>query len=302
MLRPPPRPTPPKPPRRLPKGKHMTIAAGFVHREGVLLCADTELTGATRKLQASKIFHFDCALGRFAFVFAGHVPNSLGTLQKIRHRLMSARKNAIGVIEAVLGHEYRRLVIEQPVCDQGDLGFSFIFAFKPPKGRAQLWATEREVAWQESDSITAGIGGPFADQLIDTARIGLVSRGDYLTLGAYILGSVKKRIVNCGGASLFIDIGHNGALTELYGDSYLQALEEWFGVYHMLTWGLFSRLADADLSDDDFAANLQLFGQKVYDQRVKWSDLKTRHVQYREASQIIHRSQARPVRRSPKHG
>jgi hypothetical protein len=68
----------------------MTIACGVVHREGVLLCAHTELTAGVGKLHTSKIFHFDCALGRFAFVFAGHVHNAVATLQKIEAAVAKA--------------------------------------------------------------------------------------------------------------------------------------------------------------------------------------------------------------------
>lgn len=80
------RPTAFKPqPGRLSKRRPMTIALGFVHRGGVVLCADTELTAGERKLHGSKIFHFDCAVGRFAFVFAGHVPNLSVRFRRSEH-------------------------------------------------------------------------------------------------------------------------------------------------------------------------------------------------------------------------
>jgi hypothetical protein len=114
-------------------------------------------------------------------------------------------------------------------------------------------------------------------------------------LAAYVLGSVKKRITNCGGASLFIDVGNDGSLTELYGDDYLKAIEEWFGVYQMLTWSLFVHLADAQLSDEHFALNLQGFAEKMVEQRGKWVKLKARHIEISEAYQIISRSKAQSV-------
>lgn len=113
----------------------MTIAAGFAHREGVLLCADTELTTGHRKLHASKIFHFDCALGRFAFVFAGHVHNAVATLQKIEAALTKARRNALGVMEHVLDREYKRLVLSRPAPFQDDFDFALIFAFRPQRDK-----------------------------------------------------------------------------------------------------------------------------------------------------------------------
>lgn len=279
----------------------MTIAAGFVHREGVLLCADTELTAGDRKLHASKIFHFDCALGRFAFVFAGHVHNAVATLQKIEAALMKARQNPLGVIEHVLDREYNRLVLSQPLQFHDAFDFALIFAYKPPKGRVQMYFTDAIAIRREQFHATVGIGAVFAEQLIDaTANLGLITRGNYLTLAAYVLGSVKERITNCGGASLFIDVGDNGSLTQLYGDDYLKAIEEWFGVYQMLTWGLFVHLADAQLSDKHFGMNLQGFAEEMLEQRRKWEGLKARHIQVSEAYQIISRSKVKPVQRATK--
>jgi hypothetical protein len=265
----------------------MTIAAGFVHREGVLLCADTELTAGDRKLHASKIFHFDCALGRLAFVFAGNVHNAIATLQKIEARVKRSRQNAMSVVEHVLDTEYKRLVLCHPPQFQDDHDFALIIAFKPPKGSVEMYFTDAVAIRRERFHATVGIGRHFADQLIDAARVGLVTRGNYLTLAAYVLGSVKRRITQCGGASLFIDVGHNGTLIELYGDDYLRAIEKWFGVYQMITWGLFAQLADTEMSDEHFSLNLANFNQKLFEQRSKWKDLKVRHLEISKAYEII---------------
>ncbi len=284
------------------QGKHMTIAAGFVHREGVLLCADTELTAGDRKLHASKIFHFDCSLGRLAFVFAGNVHNAIATLQKIETKVKCSKQNAMGVIEHVLDNEYKRLVLCHPAQFHDAHDFSLIVAYKPPKGSVEMYFTDATAICREKFHVTVGIGAVFADQLIDAARIGLVSRSNYLTLAAYVLGSVKKRITKCGGASLFIDIGHDGSLIELYGDDYLKAIEKWFGVYQMQTWGLFAHLANPELSDEHFALNLQNFDQKMLEQRQEWADLKARHIQISEAHKLISRSKGKAAPQETKRG
>ena len=276
----------------------MTIAAGFVHTEGVLLCADTELTAGDQKLQGSKIFHFDSPSGRFAFVFAGHLYNAVATLHKIRDRIISSGSHGrpLDVVESVLDCEYRRLVLSQPEYEHATLDFWFIVAYKPVSGPVQMHVTDRVSMRQEQCRAAIGIGAVFAEQLMDTACVGIVTRGDFLTLAAYVLGSVKKRITHCGGASLFIDIGHNGSLTELYGDDYLKAIEEWFGTYQMLSWGLFARLADPHISDQDFLLNLEQFAANLVEQRRQWKDIKARHVQISRAYQIVHASKVKPTR------
>lgn len=280
----------------------MTIAAGFVHKDGVILCADTELTAGDKKLQGSKLFHFDCPSGRFAFVFAGHLYNAVSTLQKIRTRLSTVKRNGLEEVEAVLDREYRRLVISQPDYLHHSLDFAFIFAFQPLRSHVLMYVTDRVSIREEKWTAAIGIGGVFAEQLIDAARVGIVARGDFLTLGAYVLGSVKKRITNCGGASLFIDLSHDGSHINFYGDDYLKAIEEWFGVYQMLALGLFAALGNARMSEEDFIRNLEKFGGDMVEQRRKWKDLKARHIEVSKAYQIISRSKAKSVRRATKRG
>jgi 20S proteasome alpha/beta subunit len=145
----------------------MSIAAGFVHRGGVLLCADTELTAGIRKLQASKIFHFESALGRFAFAFAGNVRNAVATLQKVEAKVNRSRRNAMSVVEHVLDIEYKRLVLCQPSQFHDVHDFSLIIAYKPPKGSVEMYRTDATAISREKFHTTVGIGSSFADQLID---------------------------------------------------------------------------------------------------------------------------------------
>ena len=40
--------------------RRMTIAAGFIHADGILLCSDTQMEGGAIKFQAPKIGMFEC--------------------------------------------------------------------------------------------------------------------------------------------------------------------------------------------------------------------------------------------------
>jgi hypothetical protein len=49
----------------------MTIAAGFLHADGILLCSDSQMEGAAIKFQAPKIGMFEFLGGKIGFAFAG---------------------------------------------------------------------------------------------------------------------------------------------------------------------------------------------------------------------------------------
>ena len=93
----------------------MTIAAGLLHRDGVLLCADTEQTGWAMKLHAAKLGHFAHPAGKVAWAYAGNVNFAVSAIQKCRRRLEAAAPtDTLGELEAVLDEEYRRNVLSHP--------------------------------------------------------------------------------------------------------------------------------------------------------------------------------------------
>src|SRR5580704_3616076 len=73
------------------KEKRMTIAAGFLCAEGVLLCADTEVAGWTLKHHDSKLRHFDCPGGNIGFAISGNMDFALAAIDKCASRLMATQ-------------------------------------------------------------------------------------------------------------------------------------------------------------------------------------------------------------------
>jgi hypothetical protein len=59
FLKPLPHPSPKPAPERLPKVKAMTVAAGFLCSDGIILCADSEHADDKAKFQRPKVFRLD---------------------------------------------------------------------------------------------------------------------------------------------------------------------------------------------------------------------------------------------------
>jgi hypothetical protein len=84
----------------------MTIAAGFVCREGILLCADTEQTAWAMKLHGSKLGHFACPGGIIAFAYAGNTRFAFSAIQKLQKRLQGIPpEDTLSEVEKVLDRE-----------------------------------------------------------------------------------------------------------------------------------------------------------------------------------------------------
>src|SRR5689334_18082767 len=105
-----PRINPPLPPRiKVSYPRRMTIAAGFVCRDSVLLCADTEYRGWATKSHHAKIGSFDCPGGQVAFALAGNTAFAWSAIQKLKKRLEATPPSeTITIAERVLEKEYRR--------------------------------------------------------------------------------------------------------------------------------------------------------------------------------------------------
>ena len=66
----------------------MTVAAGFVCKNGIVLCADTEITAGTGKYQQSKIVHLFSAC--YA-VYAGDSPFVAEIVPRLREKIIAVK-------------------------------------------------------------------------------------------------------------------------------------------------------------------------------------------------------------------
>jgi len=93
----------------------MTIAAGFLHSGGVLLCADTQHEAGAMRVHAAKIGTFDCPGGKVGFAFAGNSAFAISVIQKCSKKLRSVPpEETLEELDNLLAEEYRRLAFDHP--------------------------------------------------------------------------------------------------------------------------------------------------------------------------------------------
>ncbi len=93
----------PKLPRRLPERKRMTIAAGFLCRSGIVLCADSQEVVGDMKWPVKKLVVPRTAMGntRIMIAGAGFGPAIDNATQKIVSRVAMSMMSYNQIIESI---------------------------------------------------------------------------------------------------------------------------------------------------------------------------------------------------------
>jgi hypothetical protein len=252
----------------------MTIAAGFLHRDGVLLCADTQQETWALKFYGSKVGYFDCYAGKVAYAFAGNSDFAAAAILGCEKRLKKISSgDPAEVAQKFLDKEYRRVVFGNPnQANDPTLHYWFLLAFYIPGQLVRLYATN-QVAMQPISSYRClGIGDTLATHLIRPTFDTALSERQALHLAAYALTIVKRDVPGCGGSSMFLSLRNDGSVKEIYNDPVVSQFEKHLGGYNMLTQQLLWLLTDVvGLSDSDFEINLHLFDQQILEIRREWS-------------------------------
>ncbi len=264
----------------------MTIAVGLVHREGVLLCADTELTGQASKSYAAKVRHFECKWGRIGIAYAGNEDNAAVVSEKLEKALKSLRiKDTLPKIEEIVEVQYRRLVYRNPNPNNAD--YALLLVLRPKGKQASLYVTSEIAVRAINTYRIIGIGDALGEQLIEPGfGMGGTSEAALL-LAVNAITLVKRRVSFCGGPSMYLDLRNDGTFHEWYGDPFLERLEKWVEVYHFLSWNLLTHFANRQLSESDFIKNLEVFGGKLIEARRKFEDDAKLHQMRKEAMEAI---------------
>ena len=200
----------------------MTIAAGFVHSDGILLCSDSQMESMLGKTEGPKIGVFDFAGGKVAIAFAGHKENALNAVQKCAKTLkrLGEHEDAIAELESTLDTAYQRLVYRDPkykTSEENNIGYSLLIAFWSKRdNRASLFATEGVAL----NGVTTpcecrGIGRDLANYIVGPLASETLSEQQALVLAAYVLGRVKYGVPGCGGVSQFVSLRNDGIVVSV---------------------------------------------------------------------------------------
>jgi 20S proteasome alpha/beta subunit len=264
----------------------MTIAAGFVHRDGVLLCADTQHESSVNRLHAKKLFAFGCKFGNLGIAYAGNSAFARAVIQIMQAKLDTLPVNdPLPAIRRIVDKEYRRLVYQHPHFGQDPtLDFGFVFAVQKAGEKVRLYSTEQVAVLESNPYKIIGVGEILGNVLVHSNYL-VGMNFDYALLHAvYALGIVKAYVPGCGGLSLMRDIRNDGTTPDYFGDPFIGELEKQMQVEQFHLLALMKSFADVNLPDTLFPRVLDGFKDRMVKAREEMAGSRLRHKQRRTAA------------------
>jgi hypothetical protein len=180
----------------------MTIAAGFACHDGVLLCSDSQFTGADKEFRDKIVTHFD-GQANVAFAFSGDEDYARGAIEDcveeieelpLNGRTTKSLKECIRKTVSIMSAEYRS---HYP--NSGDKP-EFLVAITTPEEQVQLFKA-RDSAMPSVDRVAFLGSGAYLGEYIVEAFFGkmFVTIEDALLPAMYALTAAVSHDQYCGG-------------------------------------------------------------------------------------------------------
>jgi hypothetical protein len=243
----------------------MTIAAGFLVREGIFLCSDTQYQSLYRT-QDYKIFPmvFSGVKALFAFAAFDDIYGKMA-LEECQWRMgdCSERtlRNLTGAIrEAVksIHNEYVRVELQSG----RDVSFQFIVALWSELEGLRLLRTSGAAVSPANPFECIGSGEYLAHYLMKPFHSASMSYESAIAMAAHALSEAKMFDSSCGGFSDMILLRGDGALFQPSGEEISHA-KETMAAYQAEIRDLRSSFLDFSLDGVSFANRIELFGQAI---------------------------------------
>jgi hypothetical protein len=254
--------------------QNMTIAAGFVVEDGILLCADTQYAGGT-KIHKAKLFPgtFGGSLS-VIFALAGNdgygrmaIEDTRLAIASIPEAECSVGRIAVAVREAVkiIDEEY---VSKRPPNEIEGSRFELLMAVWHQMEGLHLFAIRHTFLEPVDSHECIGIGEYLARYLIGAYRKGTSKKQAAIT-AARMLSALKDYDANCGGFSQIVVLRSDGTFSpNTWYESKVEDIH--IPEFERLTRDLLSRVADVEMDDAEFKQHLDSFSRQISGVRESW--------------------------------
>src|SRR5579862_7664784 len=205
----------------------LTVAAGFRFADGLLLCADSEIThGAELKTRGSKIFPFNLkhSGNKCVFTFSGDVALSRLCIQKIARALADdppGQRTLSKMFDTAVENLYQfhhKHIYKHPRYGYADAPSVNLIAgmWSATDRQIGLYQSSEEALFEIADieaMAVTGVGGNFASYiarpLVTHGNMGLA---DLVTIAMYALREAKDNVPGCGKSTELITISNDGEI------------------------------------------------------------------------------------------
>jgi 20S proteasome alpha/beta subunit len=234
--------------------KPMTIAAGFKYRDGILLCADREITEGASKYSRPKVMGEKISPSvSLGFCFAGTVDYAVMAIQEITAVVKSSRLTKHAQIWTAIKDTVRDIYGDSMggllQSRQTEAGFSLLIGVWA-EGHLKLYSSEDTALTEEHQYRCIGIGKDLARYILHNHGI---ERSDQMTVriaemvAMRILKHAKESVSGCGKETDVLILDSGGSVTTKSQEDYRSELKL-IDLYDDMVAVLFPFAADLNLS------------------------------------------------------
>ncbi len=253
----------PLPPRiKVSYPKSMTIAAGFVARDGILLCTDSQYTGA-EKAYRPKIISEECGERVVVFALSGDedyaksaITDSYESIRSLPSdaSVWDVRKSIRRAVSA-MSAGYRK---HQP---EGQMMPQFLVAISTSL-EGMLFSSHESAMPQVASYACLGSGGYLANYVASFLQPDeLKPIWALLPIAVQMILAAKKHDSYCGGGSHFMAIQGTSSRGFFFQDP--AQSDAIFNRYAWLSSNLLAALSNKHLSSEDFKTEIDRFATEV---------------------------------------
>ena len=198
----------------------MTIAIGFTCADGLLICADTELTmSGVSKVHGSKIFREEYANGaKSAIAVAGALNFARMAMQHIEWRIANSKPKNLTVwairtlIESELRDMYHNYIDPHP--DRNNVLFGLLLAvWSPIENRAVIFWSDDTAVNELRGYLPMGVGESIAHFVIkEEGYIHTMKSAEVRPIALKAISKAKYCVPGCGGFTDMVFLGRDGVL------------------------------------------------------------------------------------------
>jgi 20S proteasome alpha/beta subunit len=238
----------------------VTIAIGLMHEDGILICADTRLTSAS-KTDESKIKGFvfpHAGDSKAIFAFSGNVPIARMTIDDFRRALKKIPKDdmklevMVEAIRAVLLDTYQMHIHPNPDRGSGEYDIAFIIALWSHIDGLGAYSTSGTAVTRFHYSECVGSGSYLADYLLSPHISLFLASEDWMTrVACHVLKEVKAHDSQCGGSTDVVSISNEGKVGQQHS-FLIEEDEEYSDAFNKMISSVFIYMGDADTPDEEF--------------------------------------------------
>jgi hypothetical protein len=248
----------------------MTIAAGFVCSDGILLCADSQYS-AFGKEYRNKLFYESAKDAAWGFAIVGdedYARTAVADSNEAVFAIPPERRDTWAIRKAI------RRAIKSVIADYKRSGRD---QSQQPEVLIAITAQNNAILCSSSDTAFLPVKEPFyavrgtgsyiANYIMQTYLRGEDIRGatvsHVLPIALHILSAAKRTDISCGGGAQFMMLSRAANMKALFENSITDEVDKHVVDYEFNAASLLAALEDLNLSDLEFAKRLEQFGQRI---------------------------------------